>query len=92
MVKTTAGAVETGASSHTKSAGEHDESYTSAGALHGGRRRAADPRLDREDQVNERRFELCHLRSSNKDARVKASRDSAFSGKPACALGFRLCG
>jgi len=43
MVKTTAGAVETGASSHTKSAGEHDESYTSAGALHGGRRRAADP-------------------------------------------------
>jgi hypothetical protein len=41
MVKTTAGAVETGASSHTKSAGEHDES--SAGALHGGRRRAADP-------------------------------------------------
>jgi DNA-binding CsgD family transcriptional regulator len=43
MVKTTAGAVETGASSHTKSAGEHDESCTSAGALHGGRRRPADP-------------------------------------------------
>jgi DNA-binding CsgD family transcriptional regulator len=42
-VKTTVGAVETGASSHTKSAAEGDESYTSAGALHGGRRRAADP-------------------------------------------------
>src|SRR5947208_3273972 len=42
-VKTTAGALETGASSHTKPAGEHDESCTSAGALDDVGRRAAGP-------------------------------------------------
>jgi len=60
-VKTTAGAVQTGGPFDTKSAAEQYESCTRAGALHGDRRRAADSRLRREEQVNESRSKTCLL-------------------------------
>src|SRR5437773_3818067 len=67
-VKKTADAVEAGAPSDTKSAVEQDGRCTRASALHGDRRRAADARLDREEQVNEPCSETCHLDSRNRGA------------------------